>query len=314
MQETETTPGHNQHIAICVPTYRRSNMLTDCLAAIGRLTCPPGRRVTIIVADNDEDGSARNAVERIRSLLPFPLHYVIEQERGLAAVRNRLLEEAVKLGADWIAFIDDDEMPEREWLVVFVEAAGRFRADVVTGPLVQLENPDEVHIPRDRSRRPTGTTPRFVATNNVMFSSRLVKEQGLRFDRYYDFIGGEDFDFFNRSGANGNVHVWISEALVFETVPPERKTLSYLFYRHLTGGVNNVLRHKRNFAAWRSWCHFIPKIIGKLFGSLFSIARAGLTVNRGTARKALKQLGSALGYGAGLLNIVVERYRHIDGN
>lgn len=314
MQGTSDTYGRNKHVTICVPTYRRSNMLTDCLAAVGRLTCPPDCRVTIIVADNDESGSARGAVERVRSLLPFPLHYIIEKERGLASVRNRLLEEAVTLGADWIAFIDDDEMPEREWLVISVEAADRYRADVVTGPLVQLESPDDVHVPRDRSRRPTGTTPRFVATNNVMFHSRLVNEQGLRFDRYYDFIGGEDFDFFNRSGANGNVHVWISEALVFETVPPERKTLRYLFYRHLTGGVNNVLRHKKNFAVWQSWCHFIPKIVGKLLGSLFSILRAALTVNRGTARKSLKQLGSAMGYSAGLLNIVVERYRHIDGD
>jgi len=308
MQKPDSTPGRDQHIAICVPTICRSNMLTDCLAAIGRLTHPAGRRVTIIVADNDSTASARGTVERVRTLLPFPLHYVIEKERGLASVRNRLLEEAVKLDADWIAFIDDDEMPEQEWLAIMIDSVERYKADVVTGPLVQIETPDDVHVPRDRVK------PRFVATNNVMFHSKLVNEQELRFDRYYDFIGGEDFDFFNRSGENGNTHVWISEALVFENVPPERQSLRYLFYRHLTGGVNNVLRHKKNFATWRSWRHFIPKIIGKLLASLVSIIRATLTVNRNSARKALKQLGSALGYGAGLLNIIVERYRHIDGD
>ncbi len=306
MQQTgNDTPG--QHIAICVPTYQRSNMLTECLAAIGRLTCPADYRISIVVADNDRCGSARDAVERVRALLPYPLHYVIEQQRGLASVRNRLLQESIELEADWIAFLDDDEMPEREWLSILAEAVEYYNADVVTGPLIQIETPEDVHVPRDRARRPSGSTPRFVATNNVMLSSRLIKEQGLRFDRYYDFMGGEDFDFFNRSRELGNVHVWISEALVFETVPPERKTLRYLFYRHLTGGINNVLRYKRNFALWRSWCHFLPKIAGKLIGSLFSIIQALLTINSGTAKKALKQLGSALGYGAGLLNIVVER-------
>ncbi len=311
---TATEAAGTRHIVVCVPTYRRNNMLADCLAALGRITRPAACRISVIVADNDSGGGAGRVTDRIRSRFPYPLHYVIEPQRGLAAVRNRLLEEAARTGADWIAFLDDDEMPEQEWLAVLVEAADRHEADVVTGPLIPIETPADVHVPRDRSSRPTGVTPRYVATNNVMFRAGLTTEQGLRFDRYYDFIGGEDFDFFNRSRRLGNTHIWVSEALVFETVPAARKSLRYLFYRHLSGGVNNVLRYKKDHGSWRAWCHFLPRLIGKLLGGLIALLRAALTFDAGIFRKSVKQLAAGGGFGAGLCGITVERYRHIDGD
>ena len=147
-----------------------------------------------------------------------------------------------------------------------------------------------------------------------MFRSTLVSEQDLWFDRYYDFIGGEDFDFFNRSKQRRNRHVWSPAAVVYELVPPERTTLRYLFFRHFTGAINNVLRYRRIRGHLPAWGHFLPKLAGKLLGApLFAVAGA-LTLNRETGRKAVKMLASGLGYGAGLLNIVVERYRDIDGN
>jgi len=147
-----------------------------------------------------------------------------------------------------------------------------------------------------------------------MFRSSLVAAQDLWFDHYYDFIGGEDFDFFNRSARLGNRHVWVPDALVYERVPPERTTLGYLFYRHFTGAINNVLRHRKDRGILSSWLHFLPKLAGKLLGAPVYALMAAFTARRETGRRALKMLASGLGYGAGLLNIIVERYRTLDGN
>ena len=76
------------------------------------------------------------------------------------------------------------------------------------------------------------------------------------FDLFYNFIGGEDFDFFNRSKNSDAQHIWAAEALVYETITEDRNSLTYLSYRHFTGGINNVLRYKRTHGKIRAWLHF----------------------------------------------------------
>ena len=125
-----------ENIAICIPTCQRPNMLRACLLETGKITCPDGFKINVIVADNDASGSASKVCDDL--VLPFPLHYVIEPERGLASVRNRLLKEAILLDANWIAFIDDDEMPDPQWLLNFAIGITRYSPDVLTGPLVQF--------------------------------------------------------------------------------------------------------------------------------------------------------------------------------
>jgi len=301
-------------LAVCIPTLRRPHMLADCLAAVAGLDAPAGAAVHVIVADNDAAGTARQQVKQLQAAFPWPLHYTLEPERGLAAVRNRLLDTAVELDADWIAFLDDDEMPAPDWLCALWRSAQEYGADVVTGPLVPVHGVEETADARGGRQQAAGTVPRHVACNNVLFRAALAVDQGLRFDRFYDFIGGEDFDFFNRSRAAGNPHVWAADAVVFERVPPERRTLRYLCYRHFTGAINNVLRGRRDRGNLAAWCRFLPKLTGKLLAAPVYAVLALITWNGETGRKALKQLSSGLGYGAGLCNIVVERYRDIDGN
>ena len=143
----------------------------------------------------------------------------------------------------------------------------------------------------------------------MLFKSRLVKEQGLRFDRRYDFIGGEDHDFFERSARHGNRHVWVAEAVVFETIPAERQTWQYLVYRHFTSANNNVVKYRARHGRLYCWCYFMLKGAGKLPGGLIQLTLAGLLLNRERAKKGLAKIAAATGYVSGLLNIIVERYR-----
>ena len=48
--------------------------------------------------------------------------------------------------------------------------------------------------------------------------------------------GGEDKDFFRRMIAQGNRFVWCAEAHVYETVPPERLSRSFMLRRALLRG------------------------------------------------------------------------------
>jgi glycosyltransferase involved in cell wall biosynthesis len=294
-------------IAICIPTFRRNDLLAECLAALGTLRIPPGFRLLQIVADNDAGAGARDLCHERAATLGWPVSYVVEPRRGLASVRNRLLEEAVRAGALWIAFLDDDERPDPAWLERHMQALARFGAAVSSGPVVQPATPGSA----ERLRRPgreTGTVPRHVACNNVVFHTRLVVDQGLRFDPRFDFLGGEDFDFFDASARAGNAHVWNAEALVYEAVPPERATLRYLFLRHYSGAINSVVRYRKERSAARAWLHFGIKSLGKLIGSVVALLSCPFR-GRAALHESVKRLANAAGYLSALAHVRVERYR-----
>lgn len=301
--------GARETVAICVATWRRPDLLAQCLAAINRLSLPENYTFILIVADNDSGQSARATVAEFSARARLATRYVCEPERGLASVRNRLLDEALAEAADFICFIDDDEFPRPDWLVKHLAAIKQYQAEVVSGPVVPLYGDTPAAATPVKSKRRSGQTPPHVGCNNVLFRSLLAKDQGLRFDRRYDFIGGEDHDFFERSARNNNRHVWVAEAAVFETIPAWRQTWKYLLYRHFTSGIGNVVKYRARHGGLYCWCYFMLKVAGKLPGGLIQLTLAGLLLHREKAKKGLAKIAAATGYVSGLLNIIVERYR-----
>jgi glycosyltransferase involved in cell wall biosynthesis len=296
-------------ITICIATYKRPGLLRMCLSAIANLERPDNYCLEIVVVDNDKDESASLLCNELKNKINFPLHYLVQTERGLSSVRNSLLEKSIELEARLIAFIDDDEQPAAGWLLQIVQAMNKYDADVCTGPVIELGTE---YLSAHKKALTTGSKSRHVSTNNVLFKTALVTTQGLRFDPFYNFIGGEDFDFFERSAKLGNKHIWVAEALIFEVIPEQRKKLSYLFYRHFTGGINSILRYKRSNPAWHAWLRFSPKIAGKLIGAILTLLLGLVKLNKEYFYSSIKKLASGIGYFAGLLNIVVERYRNIE--
>ena len=177
-----------------------------------------------------------------------------------------------------------------------------------TGPVVQRDAHGEVPS-EHKSRRASGTEPRFVACNNVVLHRSLFTDQGLRFDERFNFSGGEDFDFFERSRRLHNRHAWAAEAVVFENISEERDNWHYLFRRHFSGAVNSVMRYRKSHGAWQTWGQHLLKSLGKLLGAGGAGLQACVHSHRRNAQNAVKRLASALGYLAGLFNISSERYR-----
>src|SRR5882672_11352042 len=68
---------------------------------------------SVVVADNDPAKSAQELVEEFTKISPVQITYCIEIEQNIALARNKALANAQ---GDFIAFIDDDECPEVEWL------------------------------------------------------------------------------------------------------------------------------------------------------------------------------------------------------
>jgi glycosyltransferase involved in cell wall biosynthesis len=88
-------------VSIIVPTYQRRDMVCDAVRALCRLSYD-GPIEIIVVIDGSTDGTAA-ALDRLDC--PFPIRVIEQENRGLAAARNRGAAQAV---GDILLFLDDD--------------------------------------------------------------------------------------------------------------------------------------------------------------------------------------------------------------
>jgi succinoglycan biosynthesis protein ExoM len=99
-------------IAVLIPTLARPESLTRALRSVfAQDRCDLIRE--IVVADNAPDASARRTVEALRSCAPVPIIYVHAQPPGVATARNAGLAAT---DAPYVAFLDDDEEAQANWL------------------------------------------------------------------------------------------------------------------------------------------------------------------------------------------------------
>ena len=91
-------------------------MLDRCLESLAMQLVDDSLRISIIVVDNEAEPNSRRAALTVTSNSPFPVHYVHQPKRGIALARNAAADKALALQVDWLAFIDDDETAEPDWI------------------------------------------------------------------------------------------------------------------------------------------------------------------------------------------------------
>lgn len=192
-----------------------------------------------IVIDNDQKRSAEKTVGVFQELQKLEFIYDCEPERNFAVVRNRAIQ---KSRGDFIAFIDDDEVPEKDWLLKLLQTCDQFKCDGVLGPVrPYFENEPPRWLDRSglchRPIHPTGLILNWEQTRsgNCLLRRNIFFENGIQFDPAYR-TGGEDVDFFKRAIGAGKKFVWCEEAPAYELVPPERMRVTYYLRRALLQG------------------------------------------------------------------------------
>lgn len=275
-------------ITVAVPTFRRPADLADLLprlleqaaevAAGGRYTAE------VLVVDNDPAGSAA----AVAAASPG-VRYVTEARPGIAAVRDRALDEAA--GSRLLAFIDDDERPEEGWLAALVRTWEDSAAAAVSGRvLAEYAGPVDPWIEAGRffvrRQLPTGTPIDVAATGNLLLDLAQVRAAGTRFQSSLGLAGGEDTLFSRSLAAAGGRMVWCADSAVFDRVPAERMT--------------------RRWVLTRAWSHGNATVLTELRLTPGSAARLAVRA-RGLGRGVLRLGGGAARWALG---VVLRSHRH----
>jgi glycosyltransferase involved in cell wall biosynthesis len=241
-------------IAICITTFHRAKGLQNLLSSLTRLRRKPGVSFNVIVVDNDAAESAQSVVHDISPKLNYPVTYVVERKQGLTYARNTALERG--LDADAIAFLDDDEETDPEWLDEVVNTLDGYSADIVNGPVLsRFSSPPADWIVNggffDRPRPVTGTVLTEARTGNVCMRTEVLRTTGIRFDHQFAFSGGEDADFFRRLHAAGVRIVASDAAIAHETIPTSRANARWILLRALRIANSDARFHlKRSSSAF----------------------------------------------------------------
>lgn len=222
-------------VDICICTFRRPFLAETLRSVAGMGT--GGHDIRVIIADNDHEPTARDLVEAAEAGFPFPITYLHRPAANISIARNGCLDAAC---ADYVAFIDDDEVVTPGWLEALLARAEETRATAVLGPVRAIYD---------------GTAPRWmtegdfhstlpVFVNGVIRTgytcNALLRWQApysaLRFDLALGRSGGEDTAFFYRLTGLGGTIAYAPDAVVEEPVPAERASMAWLVRRRLRVG------------------------------------------------------------------------------
>lgn len=231
-------PLHRHIVAVdvCLCTFRRPQVV-QTLASLARQDLPPGVRMRVIVADNDDHPTAWDVVTQAAIVHDLSMTYVHAPARNISVARNACLDAA---RADWLAFIDDDEQAAPDWLAQLLTCATAEGADAVFGPSVAIYPPDTPRwISRNdflsnRPHRRDGRVETGHSCNALI--RRAAIPEGLRFRPDLGQSGGEDTEFFYRLGRSGARMVICDTAEVTEPATPHRLRAGWLAERRLAEG------------------------------------------------------------------------------
>lgn len=250
-------------IDICICTYQRPTLLINLLNSLRFQKLEDNINFRIIVIENDSTKSAFSTVKKFTKRSTYEVVYDVEPRQGISYARNRALQN---VNAEFVAFLDDDEIVDDDWLITMFNALNTYKADIVFGPVIGIF-PESVprwaknHQAFKRPMNTTGTVLTNGASGNVLFKSSILGEPKQTFDQSYALTGGEDSDFFYRLYLKGKILIWCNEGIVREHIFPNRLTTEWIYRRSFRGGQCHFRIFVSQYSKIKKISWFIKKIL-----------------------------------------------------
>ncbi len=226
---------------IVIPSYNRPERLAACVRAMAQLTYPADR-ISIEIVDDGSDEPLAPAIAAIP--MPFAVRVTRSSNNGPAAARNL----AVRLASgEFIAFTDDDCVPDTNWLVALARAFCKYPDALIGGRvengvtrnLFSDASQDVVDFLYDYFEADNGGAP-FFTSNNLACSRDLFIALG-GFDSSFPLAAAEDRELGIRWRRSGRPLVFERDALIHHY---HDLTLSKFWRQHRNYGIGARHLHK----------------------------------------------------------------------
>lgn len=161
-------------LAVGVLTRQRPEQFAALLAKLAEQDIPAETELHFIFVENDNYISVRQAVSDFNSKVRsegVTSTLEIEPQAGIPVARNRVLDIANRIGADWLIFIDDDDLPiARNWISGLYQGCKHQGLNVGYGINVY---PDSLR-PSEHGLLHQGS--------NVIFEMAFLRQSGVRYN------------------------------------------------------------------------------------------------------------------------------------
>src|SRR5690242_12242771 len=120
------------HITVCICTFKRPALLQRLLYELDRQISDGKFTYSLVVVDNDSEESARHVVSEFAKSSTHQTRYCVEPRQNIALARNKALDCCT---GEFVAFIDDDEIPAGKWLGNLFNTCNAYGVAGVLGPV-----------------------------------------------------------------------------------------------------------------------------------------------------------------------------------
>lgn len=306
-------------ILLGIVTCKRPTLLAELLGSIVEQSIFSTEiRVETVIVDNDDKHSGLPVFTRFSGKFPCKLEYLTEHNRGIPYARNRVLDFAIARKAQYIAFIDDDEIAAPDWLLCLYDVITANKVHGVQGQVISLLPENNIPQWAETAKRKAwnkeeGQPRKGMSTNNTMFSSGLITDHNLRFDTRFALSGGSDIDFFTRAADRGSKHIWTNTATVYEKIPRSRLTAKWQFQRLFRVGAATVQMSIQKRGYMYTFLRYFPQMASRLLLGPLLLISLGM-VSPKVFLTSIHWTGSAAGLILGFFGIMGREYQTIHGS
>ncbi len=230
------SPDREPRVSVVIPTRHRLESLASCLRQLAPGTQTlDAAQYEVIVADDGDTGETRALLERSFQWA----RYTTGPRRGPASNRNAGVRAA---RGEWIAFTDDDTLPDRDWLERLLAASDGVQA-------VEGRTVCRIGVRSPREHAPVNEAGGRWWTSNLAMRRDAFDDIG-GFDERFTVPHMEDADLRERAIAAGIP--WRFAPLAIVDHPPRRERWgadrapwhrAHMLYATIHGRPNSLARY-----------------------------------------------------------------------
>lgn len=284
-------------ISLVITTFNRAAVLANALKSVSASRIDNHGDVEVIVVDNNSTDNTRQMVETIQAQgFPFALRYVFETNQGLSWARNRGADES---GATYVAFMDDDERIEGNYLARLEPAFRSTGAACVGGPVFLCDTESlPPWLPRllrqSIGQRNHGTEVKVLGRGERLLGGNMafVRQELLEIGKYNVNLGrcgnallsGEEDELQERLHASRKSIVFHPGLIQYHPLAPVRRKKSFWRQHHIDHGRSLYRMKLMETGEYRGPCLFgAPRWLWRTLltedipGAIVPLARLDMT-------------------------------------